>query len=94
VHNGTVTELTHPRFGSYRAVQNPLRLSRTPVEARGYAADLGEHSRQILQEMGYGAAAVEDLLRSGVVIEPVRAGALCAIRSGRDTVTPSMSLQS
>jgi crotonobetainyl-CoA:carnitine CoA-transferase CaiB-like acyl-CoA transferase len=75
VHNGTVTELTHPRFGSYRAVQNPLRLSRTPVEARGYAADLGEHSRQILQEIGFDVAAVEDLLRSGVVTEPTRAGA-------------------
>lgn len=74
VHNGTVTELTHPRFGSYKAVQNPLRLSRTPVRARGYAADLGEHSREILRELGFDAAAVEALLCRGVVAEPAGGG--------------------
>lgn len=62
-HNEMLLDLEHPRFGSYKAVNNPIKMSRTPADPRRYSPAPGEHSVEILEELGYSAeeiAALED----------------------------------
>lgn len=65
VHNQMLIELEHPRFGPYKALNNPLKLSRTPAEPRGYSPGPGEHTEEVLREIGYGDDEVAELLREG-----------------------------
>ncbi|MFZ5780892.1 MAG: CaiB/BaiF CoA transferase family protein [Pseudomonadota bacterium] len=48
-------------------LQEPVMLSRTPLSIRHRAPKLGEHTDQILQELGYGAAEIEKLRADRVV---------------------------
>jgi CoA:oxalate CoA-transferase len=45
----------------------PVKLSETPCRVRRTAPGLGEHSGEILAELGYGAEVVAGLRRDGVV---------------------------
>jgi formyl-CoA transferase len=59
--------VTHPKLGTQNVVGQGVNLSRTPAQYLRYAPDLGENTREILQEFGYDAAAIEDLRKRGVV---------------------------
>ena len=48
-------------------LQEPVKLSRTPLTIRRRAPTLGEHTDQILQELGYGAADIARLRTDRVV---------------------------
>jgi crotonobetainyl-CoA:carnitine CoA-transferase CaiB-like acyl-CoA transferase len=48
-------------------LQEPVKLSRTPLSIRRRAPKLGEHTDQILKELGYGDAAIEKLRAERVV---------------------------
>lgn len=48
-------------------LQEPVRLSRTPLSIRTRAPKLGEHTDQILRELGYDPAAIEKLRADRVV---------------------------
>ncbi len=50
---GLIVQLDHPILGIVKNVANPMRLSGTPVTYRLAPPFLGEHSRQILQDLGY-----------------------------------------
>jgi crotonobetainyl-CoA:carnitine CoA-transferase CaiB-like acyl-CoA transferase len=45
----------------------PFRLSETPAGIRMPPPMLGEHSREILDELGYDPAAIDGLVARGVV---------------------------
>jgi crotonobetainyl-CoA:carnitine CoA-transferase CaiB-like acyl-CoA transferase len=48
-------------------LQEPVKLSRTPLTIRRRAPQLGEHTDQILQELGYAATDIEALRADRVV---------------------------
>ncbi|HWZ23716.1 MAG TPA: CaiB/BaiF CoA-transferase family protein [Verrucomicrobiae bacterium] len=50
---GLVVQLEHPILGSVKSIANPMRLSGTPVTYRLAPPFLGEHTDQILQDLGY-----------------------------------------
>ena len=66
-HNGMTVELDHPKIGRHTIVNNPIKMSRTMPRITGPAPGLGEHTRQILQEVGYSEAEVASLLATGAV---------------------------
>ena len=48
-------------------LQEPVKLSRTPLTIRCRAPKLGEHTDQILQELGYEPAVIQKLRADRVV---------------------------
>jgi alpha-methylacyl-CoA racemase len=68
-----VIELDQP--GAQRPVRLlgvPVKLSRTPGDAnRGPGPGLGEHTREVLAGLGYGAEEIAALLESGAAAGPV-----------------------
>lgn len=61
-------QLPHALAGLVPQVASPIRLSETPVEYRNAPPLLGEHTRQVLEQvLGLKAGAVEALRQSGVV---------------------------
>ena len=50
---GLVVQLEHPILGIVKSIANPVRLSGTPVSYRLAPPFMGEHTNQILQDLGY-----------------------------------------
>jgi formyl-CoA transferase len=63
---GTVVEVDHPKRGKYLSVGNPIKLSDSPTEVKRSPL-LGEHTDEVLAELGYAAAQVAALRETKVV---------------------------
>ena len=64
--SGTIVEVDHPTRGRYTTVGNPIKMSDSPTEVTR-APLLGEHTEQVLAELGYSANDLA-LLRAEKVI--------------------------
>ncbi|HEX5825600.1 MAG TPA: CoA transferase [Candidatus Limnocylindrales bacterium] len=64
---GRTVELEHPRLGWTRQVRPPFDLAATPATVRTPPPLLGEHTDEILTELGVEAGEVERLRREGIV---------------------------
>ncbi|WP_369046546.1 CaiB/BaiF CoA transferase family protein [Sinomonas sp. P10A9] len=67
MHNQSVVELEHPRFGAYKVPNNPIRFLHAATGPRGYAPGLGEHTDEILAEYGLSAEQIQSLRDRGIV---------------------------
>ena len=65
--NGTVVATQHPRYGEILQIGRLFSLSRSATCPRGDTANLGQHSREVLAELGYSQAAIVKLYADGVV---------------------------
>ncbi len=68
--SGIVIETEHPRAGRLRQTRNAARFEATVPEIRYGAPHLGEHTVEVLAELGYEAERRESLLAAGVVSTP------------------------
>ncbi len=60
-------DLEHPVLGTVRGLGSPMRLGRTPVRHRRAGPRLGEHTAQVLRELGWSDADVEHLANAGII---------------------------
>jgi len=67
-HNQTVVSFDHPKAKQFRTIGPPIRFGRTPSSVKRPPL-LGEHSREILKEIGYAEGDIGELCRDGVVAE-------------------------
>lgn len=63
-----VTSCDHKRLGSVKTIGFPVKYSETPASITRAAPVYGEHTREVLEEYGYGAEDVERLIADGSVI--------------------------
>jgi formyl-CoA transferase len=66
-HLGLIAEVDHPTAGRVRAPGIPVRLSGTPPSVRRHPPLLGEHTDEVLTELGYSAEEIAALRREGAV---------------------------
>jgi glutaryl-CoA transferase len=66
-HLGLIAEVDHPTAGRVRAPGIPVRLSGTPPSVRRHPPELGEHTDEILRELGYAKEEIAALRRDGAV---------------------------
>jgi crotonobetainyl-CoA:carnitine CoA-transferase CaiB-like acyl-CoA transferase len=66
-HLGIAQEVDTPSRGKIRIVGQPVIMSRTPSTMAMPTPGLGEHSDEILAEIGYDTAAIESLHKDRVV---------------------------
>ena len=66
-HRATVRVLEDERFGPIQYLAPPWRFDRTPASIDRHAPRLGEHSDEILRELGLGEAAIVRLKEEGAV---------------------------
>jgi formyl-CoA transferase len=63
---GTVVEVDHPTRGKYLTVGNPIKMSDSPADVQRSPL-LGEHTDEILAELGFGASDIAALRAEKVI---------------------------
>ena len=63
-----VVEVEHPRAGRIKTLGTPVKFSDTPGAVRRAAPLLGEHTREVLTQLGYSGAQIEALRQEGAVV--------------------------
>jgi len=66
-HLGLTATVTHPALGELEVQRHPVTLSRTPASVRSAAPDLGAHTDEVLAELGYAPADIEQLRADAVI---------------------------
>lgn len=67
LHRGALQDAEHPFAGKYRQVVPPVKMSASPSGVPKPAPLYAEHSREVLAEIGYSAAEVDQLVERCVV---------------------------
>jgi formyl-CoA transferase len=62
-----LVEVPHPTAGNVRLIGSPLKLSRTPVRLEQPPPLLGQHTAEVLVELGYSQEEIDRLRDQGIV---------------------------
>jgi crotonobetainyl-CoA:carnitine CoA-transferase CaiB-like acyl-CoA transferase len=65
--NGVIVESVHPRAGRMRQPRPAARFAETPSAIRRAAPVAGEHTDEVLREVGFSGEAIRELRAGGVV---------------------------
>lgn len=64
---GMQLSMPHPSAGQVPQVACPIKMSATPIENRRAPPNLGQHTEEVLAELGWAEAAIAQLRSKGVV---------------------------
>jgi crotonobetainyl-CoA:carnitine CoA-transferase CaiB-like acyl-CoA transferase len=62
-----ILESDHPTAGRLKQIGSMHKLSDSPVEVRNWATGFGQHTDEILRELGYPDGRISELRRTGAV---------------------------
>jgi crotonobetainyl-CoA:carnitine CoA-transferase CaiB-like acyl-CoA transferase len=65
IARGAVVEVEHPKLGTVGQVASPIRLSTIPYPRVEPGPLLGEHTTDVMGELGYDAARIKSLVEAG-----------------------------
>jgi crotonobetainyl-CoA:carnitine CoA-transferase CaiB-like acyl-CoA transferase len=66
-HLEAAATVHHPRLGDFRIVNQAVKLTRTPASMACATPELGEHTDEILKEIGYSEADLAQLRKDKVI---------------------------
>jgi len=66
-HLGIAAEVTHPQLGPIKVLAQAAGLSRTPAAVVAPTPEVGQHTDEVLSELGYGPDAIAALRQRRVV---------------------------
>ncbi len=64
-HLDRIAEVEHPRHGSLHTVRSGVNLSDTPANVSGLPPELGEHTAEILRELGFSQEQIDQWAAAG-----------------------------
>jgi len=64
---GMIRELPHPTMGTVKQVGSMLKLSDSPFEARNWATRFGQHTDELLLQLGYDGERIHALREEEVI---------------------------
>jgi crotonobetainyl-CoA:carnitine CoA-transferase CaiB-like acyl-CoA transferase len=64
---GNVIDVNHPEIPDLKTVASPMRLTATPPSVRRHPPKLGEHTGEVLGELGYSSAELARFSDEGVI---------------------------
>lgn len=67
VHNETFVEIEHPKAGKVKVTNIPFTMSETPGKISRPSPMIGEHGPEILKEMGFSDAEIQELIDHNII---------------------------
>ena len=67
LHQKMLLEMDHPTAGKIKTIGCPVKLSLTPARLRTPPPLMGQHTEEVLKELGYSAGEIETMRKEGVV---------------------------
>jgi len=67
VHRRMVTEFNDPKKGKMALLSSPIKMAETPPDIRRAPAAFGEHTEEVLRELGFNADEIGQMKKEGVV---------------------------
>jgi crotonobetainyl-CoA:carnitine CoA-transferase CaiB-like acyl-CoA transferase len=67
LHQEMLLEMDHPRAGKIKTLGFPVKLSQTPAQLKSPPPYMGQHTEEVLQELGYSPREVEIMRKEGVI---------------------------
>ena len=64
--NGYFVPFDHPIHGPIEVIQSPVKLSKTPSSIRLPAPEFGQHTSEVLAEIGYSPDDIAELKKTGI----------------------------
>jgi len=68
-HNEMIVSVDHPTLGEVDVTGVPIKFYKTPGSVRRHPPLLGEHTRELLAEVGYSADEIEQLISEGLAAD-------------------------